>query len=81
MRNKMEENKKLEELTFEEIMNMLDKKTKEVQEGNLDLDKSIKTYEEGMKLVEIANTRLDNAEKKIVAIKRNDEGQEEEEEL
>ncbi len=77
----MEENKKLEELTFEEIMNMLDKKTKEVQEGNLDLDKSIKTYEEGMKLVEIANTRLDNAEKKIVAIKRNDEGQEEEEEL
>ncbi len=77
----MEENKKLEELTFEEIMNMLDKKTKEVQEGNLNLDKSIKTYEEGMKLVEIANTRLDNAEKKIVAIKRNDEGQEEEEEL
>lgn len=77
----MEENKKLEELTFEEIMNILDKKTKEVQEGNLDLDKSIKTYEEGMKLVEIANTRLDNAEKKIVAIKRNDEGQEEEEEL
>ncbi len=77
----MEENKKLEELTFEEIMNMLDKKTKEVQEGNLDLDKSIKTYEEGMKLVEIANTRLDNAEKKIVAIKRNEEGQEEEEEL
>ncbi len=77
----MEENKKLEELTFEEIMNMLDKKTKEVQEGNLDLDKSIKTYEEGMKLVEVANTRLDNAEKKIVAIKRNGEGEEEEEEL
>lgn len=77
----MEENKKLEELTFEEIMNMLDKKTKEVQEGNLDLDKSIKTYEEGMKLVEAANTRLDNAEKKIVAIKRNGEGEEEEEEL
>lgn len=77
----MEENKKLEELTFEEIMNMLDKKTKEVQEGNLDLDKSIKTYEEGMKLVEAANTRLDNAEKKIVVIKRNGEGEEEEEEL
>lgn len=77
----MEENKKIEELTFEEIMNMLDKKTKEVQEGNLDLDKSIKTYEEGMKLVEAANTRLDNAEKKIVAIKRNGEGEEEEEEL
>lgn len=77
----MEENKKIEELTFEEIMNILDKKTKEVQEGNLDLDKSIKTYEEGMKLVEIANTRLDNAEKKIVAIKRNGEGEEEEEEL
>lgn len=76
----MEENKKLEELTFEEIMNMLDKKTKEVQEGNLDLDKSIKTYEEGMKLVEAANTRLDNAEKKIVAIKRNGEGEGEEEE-
>lgn len=76
----MEENKKLEELTFEEIMNMLDKKTKEVQEGNLDLDKSIKTYEEGMKLVEVANTRLDNAEKKIVAIKRNGEGEGEEEE-
>lgn len=75
------ENKKLEELTFEEIMNILDKKTKEVQEGNLDLDKSIKTYEEGMKLVEAANTRLDNAEKKIVAIKRNGEGEEEEEEL
>lgn len=77
----MEENKKLEELTFEEIMNMLDKKTKEVQEGNLDLDKSIKTYEEGMKIVEVANARLDNAEKKIVAIKRNGEGEEEEEEL
>lgn len=75
------ENKKLEELTFEEIMNILDKKTKEVQEGNLDLDKSIKTYEEGMKLVEAANIRLDNAEKKIVAIKRNGEGEEEEEEL
>lgn len=77
----MEDKKKVEELSFEEIMNLLDKKTKEVQEGNLDLDKSIKTYEEGMKLVEIANTRLDNAEKKIVAIKRNGEGNEEEEEL
>lgn len=57
-----------EELSFEEIMKKLEEKTKEVETGEFNLDKAVKAYEEGINLVKLANQKLDEAEKKIVAL-------------
>ena len=73
--------KQLEELSFEELILILEKKTKEVEEGKLDLDNSVKAYEEGMKIGELANKKLDEAERKIVCLNKKEDGSVVEEEI
>ena len=73
--------KDLEKLSFEEIVKILEQKTKEVEEGKLDLDSLVESYEKGMKLVMIENKKLDEAEKRIVALMKNENGEIIEEEM
>ncbi|MBQ6991595.1 MAG: exodeoxyribonuclease VII small subunit [Clostridia bacterium] len=69
----------MEEQNFEQVMEMLEKTVKELEEGNLDLETSIKKFEEGMTLSKKCTDILNEAEKKITILttKENDEFEEE----
>lgn len=62
------------ELSFETIMTNLETVTNELEKGNLNLDESVKKFEEGMALSKKANKLLEEAEKKItILIEKNGE--------
>ena len=61
-----------EELTFEEIMKKLEEITMESENGDLDLEKSVSKFEEGMKLSKKCNEILENAEKRISVLIEKD---------
>ena len=52
---------KTEEKKFEELMGDLEEIVKDLENGNTDLDESIKKYTEAMKIVKICNDKLNNA--------------------
>ncbi len=59
--------------TFEENMEELEKIVQELENGNLNLDESIKKFEQGMQISKKCNQFLEEAEKKItVLIQDND---------
>ena len=55
-------------MNFEENMEQLEKVVQELENGKLNLDDSIKKFEEGMKISKECNTYLENAEKKITVL-------------
>lgn len=65
------------ELNFEEIMTKLEEITNKLEKENLNLDKSVELFEEGMKLSKFANEKLENAEKRITVLLDTDELKEE----
>ncbi len=65
----MENNK-----TFEESLNELEQIVKELESGNIDLDKSIDKYTEAMKIASYCGDKLSNATKKVNKILK-DNGQ------
>ena len=67
------------ETNFETSMEQLEKIVQELEKGDLNLDDSIKKFEQGMKISKECNQFLENAEKKItVLINNNDNILEEE---
>ena len=65
-------------MNFEENIEQLEKVVQELENGNLNLEDSIKNFEEGMKISKKCNDILEEAEKKItVLIKKDDDIQEE----
>ena len=65
----MSENE-LDALSFEEIMEELEKSVSDLENGKLPLNKASEVYEKGMKLAEEANKRLSDTEIKITDIKK-----------
>lgn len=61
-----------EEINFETSMEQLEKIVQELEKGDLNLDDSIKKFEEGMKISKDCNKFLENAEKKITVLINND---------
>jgi len=60
-------------MNFEENMENLEKIVQELEKGDLNLDASIKKFEEGMNLSKKCNEILEEAEKKItILIKKDD---------
>ena len=57
---------------FEESMKKLETIVTELENGNLNLDESVKKFEEGMKIAKQCNTILENAEKKITILLEKD---------
>lgn len=51
--------------TFEQALKRLEEITRNLEGGDTPLDKSLKMYEEGMKLIEFCNSKLNEAQKKI----------------
>ena len=61
--------------TFEQSMKHLERNVKDLEDGDLPLDKAIKKFEEGMKLTKLCSAKLDETEKKISVLLKNAEGQ------
>ena len=57
-----------QELNFEEAMKRLEEIAQELEKGDLDLDKSVAKFEEGMKLSKQCNKLLEDAEKRITIL-------------
>ncbi len=74
----MEEKK---ELNFEETMQKLEKIVQELEKGDLNLDDSIKKFEEGMNLSKSVSNYLEEAEKKITILVKGEDGNLEEQEF
>ena len=65
-------------MSFEENMEALEKTVQELENGNLNLEDSIKKFEEGIKLSKKCNEILEESEKRItVLIKKDDKIEEE----
>jgi exodeoxyribonuclease VII small subunit len=65
-------------MSFEENMEALEKTVQELENGNLNLEDSIKKFEEGINLSKKCNDILEEAEKRItVLIKKDDKIEEE----
>lgn len=59
--------------SFEQNMEELEKIVQELEKGNLNLDESIKKFEQGMQISKKCNQFLEEAEKRItVLIQDND---------
>lgn len=59
-------------MSFEESMKKLETIVIELENGNLNLDESVKKFEEGMKMAKQCNNILEETEKKITILLEND---------
>ena len=51
--------------SFEDSLEQLEKITNELEQGDLSLEKALKKFDEGIKLAEYCNRKLEDAQKKI----------------
>ena len=63
-----------EELKFEQAMKSLTAVVEKLEAGNVPLDEALRYYEEGMKLIRFCTACLDEAEQRIEAVRRTDNG-------
>lgn len=60
------------ELNFELALEKLQKIVEELEKGGLSLDQTLKEFSQGMKLLKFCHQKLDNAEKKIELMLKED---------
>ena len=63
------------EMKFEDAIEKLEKIVAELEEGGLPLEKSLKRFEEGIKLSRFCSNKLKEAERKIELLTKNAEGE------
>jgi len=63
------------EMKFEDAMEKLEKIVAELEEGGLPLEKSLKKFEEGIKLSRFCSKKLKEAERKIELLTKTAEGE------
>ena len=56
---------KVEEMSFEEAIGRLEELVTKLEEGNLDLDKSLEIYEQAVELRERCRSILEDSERKV----------------
>ncbi len=64
-----------ENMTFEAAMARLEEIVRLLESGNAPLDVSLSLYEEGVALVCLCNTRLDNAEQRVKILSFTETGE------
>ena len=69
------ENINIEEMKLEEAMRRLDEVVKTLDSDRLDLDESLKLYEEGVRLVRACHEKLSDAERRISALRISEDGE------
>jgi len=52
-------------ITFEEALAKLEEIARELEEGDLSLDESLKKFDEGVKLASFCNEKLEEAQQKV----------------
>lgn len=57
-----------EDVNFEEAMKQLEEIANQLEKNDLDLDKAVEKFEEGMKLSKKCSDMLENAEKRITIL-------------
>lgn len=62
------------EPTFEEAMGRLEEIVRELEEAELPLEKSLKIFEEGVRLSRLLNSKLNEAEEKVEILLQDEEG-------
>ena len=62
-------------VSFEEALNRLEEIVGRLEDGEISLEESMKTFEEGKELVKLCLQKLDEAEKKIVKLQKNKDGE------
>ncbi len=60
--------------TFEESLKKLEHIVEELESGDLPLEKAIKVFEEGIKLSNLCSEKLDETEKKIELLVKDNNG-------
>lgn len=71
-----DEAKRPEELTFEQALERLDACVAGMESGELPLEEMLKVFEEGQRLTRFCQKKLDEIEKRIEIITRDQEGRE-----
>ena len=61
--------------TFESAMKRLEAIVQELEEGDLSLDNALKRFEEGIKLSRFCSNKLDEAEKKVTILLKDEKGE------
>ena len=62
------------EKKFEAALARLEEIVKELEQGDLPLEQSLKLFEEGIKLSRICNRRLEDAERRVEILLKDDAG-------
>lgn len=63
----------MKELTYEQAIKKLEEITEKLENGSVSLDESIKLFEEGTKLADFCNQKLNTAEQKFTELKNRGE--------
>ena len=63
------------DMKFEEAMSRLEEIVRSLESGSAPLDKSLELFEEGVALVKMCNSKLDNVEQRIKILAKNESGE------
>ncbi len=63
------------EVKFEKAIQRLEKIVDDLEKGELDIDKSLEIFEEGIKMSRICSKKLNEAEAKIEKLTRDQKGE------
>ncbi len=58
----------IQELSFEDALNELERIVMELESSKLSLDESLRLFERGIQLVRICNSRIEKAERQIESL-------------
>ena len=61
-------------MSFEDAIQQLEQIVKDLETGDLPLEKAIKTFEEGVRLSKFCTKKLDETEKRITVLLENEMG-------
>ncbi len=61
-------------LTFEQALSRLEEIVSQLESGEISLEESLKSFEEGKQLVKLCLTKLEEAEKKIQKLEAKPDG-------
>ncbi|MDE0354679.1 MAG: exodeoxyribonuclease VII small subunit [Deltaproteobacteria bacterium] len=69
-----QEDKGQDDRSFEECLEALEKVVERIEGGELNLEESLATFEEGVRLVQSCNTKLGDVERRIEVLTKDSEG-------
>jgi exodeoxyribonuclease VII small subunit len=62
------------EIKFEKALGRLEEIVEELEKGEIELEKSLEIFEEGIKMTRLCSKKLDEAEKKIELLTKDPKG-------